>query len=369
MSTRRLGFFLVLAACTNTPGGHDPDNESSTSGLDSSSSDDGGVHTVTGYEPATDDSGTTTTPADPETSADDTSSSTTADTGETSDTDTTGQDNPKQCGNGIVEGDELCDDGNQDNTDTCTVQCKTPTCGDKLPGPDEVCDDGNDLDNDECLSTCKAAYCGDGAVWDGEEECDDANPLETDACLPTCKAAKCGDGQVWAGHEVCDDGFNDNSYNGCKTGCASKSDTYCGDSKVQATYEHCDGATGMSNVGCDSCLYDFSQITQMSCAGSCSWGAVQGCGQDDADIFCKLLTGNASAKALTWKLAPPTDAGGFPCSDPGVFINLNGSDPRKWLGTLPQFGVAKNVAWQATKIKSTHGSSSVLQANDVVCDG
>jgi cysteine-rich repeat protein len=344
-------------------------DESSTSGVDTSSSDDGGVHTVTGYEPATDDSGTTTTPADPETSADATSSSTTADTGETSDTDTTGQDNPKQCGNGIVEGDELCDDGNQDNTDTCTVQCKTPTCGDALPGPDEVCDDGNDLDNDECLSTCKAAYCGDGAVWDGEEDCDDANPLETDACLPTCKAAKCGDGKVWAGHEVCDDGFNDNSYNGCKMGCASKSDTYCGDSKVQATYEHCDGATGMSNVGCDSCLFDFSQITQMSCAGSCSWGAVQGCGQDDADIFCKLLTGNASAKALTWKLAAPTDAGGFPCSDPGVFINLNGSDPRKWLGTLPQFGVAKNVAWQATKIKTTHGSSSVLQANDVVCDG
>lgn len=362
----RLGLFLVLAACTAQPSGSDSDNESSTSGVgESTSEDDGGVHTVTGWEPTTGDD-VDTSDLTGTASAETSSGSTTGPDEDSTSDDSTG-DNPKQCGNGVVEGDELCDDGNQDNTDTCTVQCKPPTCGDALLGPDEVCDDGNDADNDECLSDCKGAYCGDGHVWDDMEECDDGNPLESDACLPNCKAAACGDGHVWAGHEICDDGFNINDYNGCKPGCMAKSDMYCGDHTVQSTYEHCDGATGMANVTCNACLYDFSQITQMSCTGSCSWGATQGCGKDDADVFCKLLTGNMNSTATVWKLGEPTDLGGFPCADPNVFINLNGMDPRKWLGTLPQYGVTKSAVWQATKIKTTHGSAQVIRAADLEC--
>ncbi len=53
-------------------------------------------------------------------------------------------------------------------------------------------------------------FCGDGNV-DPNEECDDgeANAL-TAACRPDCTPASCGDGDLWAGVEACDDGEGDN---------------------------------------------------------------------------------------------------------------------------------------------------------------
>ncbi len=81
------------------------------------------------------------------------------------------------CGNGMVEGDEGCDDGNSDNTDSC---------------PDDVAGGG----------TCQPASCGDGHVHAGEESCDgegcraDCGGVVADDCGPG------GDGV--AGEEVCD---------------------------------------------------------------------------------------------------------------------------------------------------------------------
>jgi cysteine-rich repeat protein len=367
---RRLGLFLGLAACPSPPGGGEAGDDSTTSMSSSSSSEDGGVHTVTGEEESMTPGDETSTPSHSETSSTSTGDATTEDpdTGSTADPETT-TGVPKDCGNGIVEGDEICDDGNEDNTDECTVYCQQPHCGDGLPAPNEACDDGNPDDDDECLSTCQVAFCGDGKTWVDEEQCDDGNASETDACLPTCKEAKCGDAKVWAGNEVCDDGFNDGDYGGCKPGCQAKSDEFCGDGEVQPAYEHCDGASGMAGVGCDACLFDFATVPQMACNSTCTWGPQAGCGQDDADIFCKLRTGNPSAKAKAgWTTAPPTDLGGFACADMNVYIDLNGDDPRVWLGPLPQFGVTKNGAWQPTKIKSTHGLSPVLQASKVQCE-
>ena len=82
----------------------------------------------------------------------------------------------------------------------------------------------------------------------------------------------------------------------------------------------------------------------MSCNLTCSWGGAQGCDQADADIFCKLRTGNSNSKATKFALALPTDLGGFPCSDPKVFFP---EDLRVNLGPLPEFGVAKDVRFQA----------------------
>ena len=78
------------------------------------------------------------------------------------------------CGNGVVEGSEECDDGNQNDSksalkvlelyfaiapihpltrkliffsdDDCTNQCTIAVCGDGIVGPGEQCDDGNDID-------------------------------------------------------------------------------------------------------------------------------------------------------------------------------------------------------------------------------
>jgi len=75
----------------------------------------------------------------------------------------------QQCGNGIREGTEQCDDGNAANGDGCSVTCtvesgwqcvgSNPTvcgtvCGDGLVRGSEQCDDGNTTNGDGCSSAC-----------------------------------------------------------------------------------------------------------------------------------------------------------------------------------------------------------------------
>ncbi|HEY0138802.1 MAG TPA: DUF4215 domain-containing protein, partial [Nannocystis sp.] len=67
-------------------------------------------------------------------------------------------------------------------------------CGDGVVDEDEFCDDGDDNDGDECPSSCAHAFCGDGYVWTGIEDCDDGNKINDDACTNACTMALCGDG-------------------------------------------------------------------------------------------------------------------------------------------------------------------------------
>ena len=95
------------------------------------------------------------------------------------------------CGNGDVEGDEECDDGNWENDDACLMDCTLAHCGDGfLQDGVESCDDGNDLDNDGCPTTCEFAFCGDGYTQLGVEECDDANSDNDDGCDQACVRAR-----------------------------------------------------------------------------------------------------------------------------------------------------------------------------------
>ena len=60
-----------------------------------------------------------------------------------------------------------------------------PVCGNGLVEADEECDDG-DLDDDDICTSCRVARCGDGLVRAGVEECDHGgSPDEscTEACL------------------------------------------------------------------------------------------------------------------------------------------------------------------------------------------
>lgn len=59
-------------------------------------------------------------------------------------------------------------------------------CGDGLLDPDEECDDGNEKDDDACRVNCKLASCGDGVVRPLIEECDDGNDDDADGCTNLC---------------------------------------------------------------------------------------------------------------------------------------------------------------------------------------
>ncbi len=61
-------------------------------------------------------------------------------------------------------------------------------CGNGLVEGDEACDDGNDRDGDGCTNACEEAVCGDGIVWQGVEACDaGAQNADTGACGPDCQ--------------------------------------------------------------------------------------------------------------------------------------------------------------------------------------
>jgi cysteine-rich repeat protein len=111
-----------------------------------------------------------------------------------------------RCGDGHVGPEERCDDGNALSGDGCSARCEAepfvpppdaavpdadaalpgPQCGDGTLDPDEVCDDGNSSNADACLKGCSRATCGDGFTRAGIEDCD----LTGDTCTPACLA--CG---------------------------------------------------------------------------------------------------------------------------------------------------------------------------------
>ena len=91
------------------------------------------------------------------------------------------------CGDGKLEQDEQCDDGNAEDLDDCNNECISAYCGDNVKQLEEDCDDGNNMDEtDDCLTKCVAAGCGDGLVWANVEQCDDGNLENGDGCEGDC---------------------------------------------------------------------------------------------------------------------------------------------------------------------------------------
>ncbi len=138
-----------------------------------------------------------------------------------------------------------------------------PVCGDGVVAGGEVCDDGkNDGSYGSCTADCKGfgPRCGDGVVQDKSgEACDDGTnltsyaPKGTTACAPECKTpGYCGDGKLDAAFgEACDDGKNTGGYGKCEPGC--KLGGRCGDGKLDtARGETCDDGNRRNGDGCSS---------------------------------------------------------------------------------------------------------------------
>ncbi|MCB9701577.1 MAG: DUF4215 domain-containing protein [Myxococcales bacterium] len=272
------------------------------------------------------------------------------------------------CGDGVAQGDEECDDGNQDDDDECLSTCKLATCGDgKVLKGVEECDDGNGENSDSCTNECKEAFCGDGYQYLGFEECDDGNILNSDACTDECVEAVCGDGYVYKGEELCDDGVNAGNYEGCAPGCKSFG-PHCGDAVVQDNEgERCDTNPPQTNVTCNqNCTYNFSKATQLYCFAKCTWDDVDGCQKADADLFCQLKLGSPTAKAKSFNPAvnvgPPTNGSGFGCAHVAYFIDDGmGKEARQNLGELPEYGVYRPVMWVNKNLLDTHGPGDTIK--------
>ncbi len=101
--------------------------------------------------------------------------------------------NPIQsCGDGKINGQEICDDGLSLNGDPlqCNSDCtgQTPaSCSNGVLEIGEQCDDGNTNNGDNCRNNCVNNTCGDGYFNYLSEQCDDSNTNNADYCKNDCK--------------------------------------------------------------------------------------------------------------------------------------------------------------------------------------
>jgi len=129
-----------------------------------------------------------------------------------------------ECGDGIIAGTEHCDDGNNNDSDGCSQLCQL-----ELPAVDER----NGWMCPTAGAACTRTTCGNG-IREGSEQCDDGDNDSGDGCSPFCRreplcpegggacTTACGDGlllpiDVTAGQE-CDDG-NTVDGDGCSSAC------------------------------------------------------------------------------------------------------------------------------------------------------
>ncbi len=160
------GVTLPLSACLNQHVGGDD----STTNIVLSSSDTGALST-SGDDTSTTRPGIETTTYEP----------VDTDTGDSSSSGGTTETIPAMCGDGVVDMDEQCDDGNKDDSDECLSTCKTATCGDGIVRTGwELCDDAADNGTyGHCNATCTdlGPRCGDGVLQPDEgETCDVTDP-------------------------------------------------------------------------------------------------------------------------------------------------------------------------------------------------
>lgn len=139
--------------------------------------------------------------------------------------------------------------------------------------------------------------------------------------------------------------------------CATISGT-CGNSTLD-TGEEFDPPPGpftSAPVDAQSCRYDFSNVPQFYCNGSCSISGSSGCDQTEADRFCKLKLDNPDAVATSFTTTTALAEPGFGCyfgAQYGTQIDMTSR------------GVTETIRYQDSSILANHGPGTVIDS--VVC--
>jgi len=223
------------------------------------------------------------------------------------------------CGNGILDSGELCDDGNNEDGDGCTSDCKIESgqavCGNGIWESGEECDDGNNENGDGCSSNCELEFvCGD-AVCDtvAGETC----RLCPEDCCPDCGNGILDPGEECDGGDVggltCSDFCYDGGYLSCTAWCGLDFSTctgtgpICGDGKAECG-ELCDGSDLQGHT-CESLGYANGTL---ACTDNCGYDTSQ-CGpflyyyRESFEDYCPpndwVLTGD-------WECGQPTSGPG-----------------------------------------------------------
>ncbi len=193
------------------------------------------------------------------------------------------------CGDGYLNSSEVCDGSAPDPYAGAT--CSSQTSGDKPSGTLSCTPSCDAINETGCYR------CGDGEI-DGPEVCDDGNLVDGDGCESTCLAVTpgwsctnnstpppestcqklCGNGNPSDLGEICDDGNNitetlsDCSYGSTCTFCNAECSEilnftapYCGDGNVDIIDAGLDGSLGNADDNVEACDLGAGQNNEPDC--------------------------------------------------------------------------------------------------------
>jgi len=167
---------------------------------------------------------------------------------------------------------------------------------------------GGVADMTDCDDTDASVHPGSEELCDGiDNDCDLAID-ESEECLSTC-----GDGILDPGEEL----------------------------------DPPDSVFSTVDVDPVTCRWDFSEVEQLFCNSGCSWAGAFGCDEADADVFCKLRTGNPLSEAETYTIESARSAPGFPC-------------PSGYPSVYTDRGVSGTVYYTDLDLLVTHGTGNVI---------
>ncbi len=264
------------------------------------------------------------------------------------------------CGDAVIAGDEVCDDGNTTDGDGCNADCRPTRCGDGLLAFSEACDDGNDIDGDGCDTNCTESFCGNGILAEGEA-CDDGNTRDGDGCDSNCRPSGCGNGAT-GGTETCDDG-NAIDGDGCDSNCQT---TACGNG-IKTGTEQCDDGNSVSLDGCSAnCATEVAEVEPNE-DGSVSTGGSGIAGNDFATAAPDANGELTGSTLIVAALTPAGDEDVFKVTNTGtapVNLQLDTWNLATGFGVGTSCGTSIN-----TGINVRNAAGTVLASNDTRMSG